>query len=317
MSAMPEIADQARNHWRSLLPMFGIDPKFLTGKHGPCPICDGKDRFRFDDKEGRGTFFCSQCGPGDGVKLLMRKTGQSFAQVAQGIREKLGEARETPSSRAADPVAQRRRAGEAWNAATPIFDDDAARYLAGRNFAGPYPTALRFCPSARTGEPTPPFLPAMLALVTGPDGQSVNLHRTFLENGSKASSVPPRKMMAGTVPEGSAIRLGAHTGILGVAEGIETALRVTQRLHIPCWSLIDAEKMKRWLPGNDVRELHIFGDNDRNGVGQAAAWTLYQRIYAMRDGPQVFFPHIPAAVGKDWADFGDDPDLWTMLELSE
>ncbi|NYY79755.1 hypothetical protein DMH17_06695 [Raoultella planticola] len=33
-------------------------------------MCGGADRFRFDDKEGRGTWFCNQCGAGDGLKLV-------------------------------------------------------------------------------------------------------------------------------------------------------------------------------------------------------------------------------------------------------
>ena len=33
-------------------------------------MCGGADHFRFDDKEGRGTWFCNQCGAGDGLKLI-------------------------------------------------------------------------------------------------------------------------------------------------------------------------------------------------------------------------------------------------------
>ena len=39
-------------------------------RHQACPVCGGSDRFRFDDKEGRGTWFCNQCGAGDGLKLV-------------------------------------------------------------------------------------------------------------------------------------------------------------------------------------------------------------------------------------------------------
>ena len=37
---------------------------------GTCPMCGGKDRFRFDDKGGRGTWICSQCGAGDEIELV-------------------------------------------------------------------------------------------------------------------------------------------------------------------------------------------------------------------------------------------------------
>ncbi len=39
----------------------------------------GKTRFRFDDKEGRGTWICNHCGAGDGADLAMKVTGMSSA----------------------------------------------------------------------------------------------------------------------------------------------------------------------------------------------------------------------------------------------
>ena len=63
---------RARGRWKEILAQFGIDPKFLTNRHGSCPLCRGKDRFRFDDKDGSGSYFCNQCGPGSGV-ILIRK----------------------------------------------------------------------------------------------------------------------------------------------------------------------------------------------------------------------------------------------------
>ncbi|MEK9606509.1 MAG: primase-helicase zinc-binding domain-containing protein, partial [Gammaproteobacteria bacterium] len=55
---------QARNRWSEILAYAGVDAKALHDVHGPCPGCKGKDRFRFDNKGGDGTFICSQ-GNGD------------------------------------------------------------------------------------------------------------------------------------------------------------------------------------------------------------------------------------------------------------
>jgi putative DNA primase/helicase len=51
-----------RHRWLDILTGLGVPAKFLRNKHGPCPMCGGKDRFRFDDKDGKGTFFCNGCG---------------------------------------------------------------------------------------------------------------------------------------------------------------------------------------------------------------------------------------------------------------
>ena len=85
MSERLDVRHVAQGRWRSILAVLGADEKTLSGKHGPCPMCGGRDRFRFDDKEGRGTFFCSGCGAGDGVQLAMAITGQTFKEVAQQI----------------------------------------------------------------------------------------------------------------------------------------------------------------------------------------------------------------------------------------
>lgn len=68
------VKKQARHQWNDLLVAAGIDAKALVNVHGPCPGCGGKDRFRFDNLDGNGTFICSQGNgnnlSGDGFKLL-------------------------------------------------------------------------------------------------------------------------------------------------------------------------------------------------------------------------------------------------------
>ncbi|MGU5700399.1 DUF927 domain-containing protein [Aeromonas caviae] len=77
-----DVARVACGHWPELLAGIGIDvPR--RGKHGPCPACGGKDRFRLDDKGGRGTWICNQCGNGDGLDLLVRVTGKSTKEAAE------------------------------------------------------------------------------------------------------------------------------------------------------------------------------------------------------------------------------------------
>lgn len=72
--------------WRQTLENYGCH--LPNGKHhGPCPVCGGKDRFRFDDKDGRGTWFCGQCDPqsGGGLLLLSRFLGKPTVEVAREL----------------------------------------------------------------------------------------------------------------------------------------------------------------------------------------------------------------------------------------
>lgn len=77
--------------WRPTLEGYGCH--IPSGRrHGPCPICGGKDRFRFDDKDGRGTWFCSHCDPqsGGGLALLAKFIGKSAHETALELLGEVG-----------------------------------------------------------------------------------------------------------------------------------------------------------------------------------------------------------------------------------
>ncbi|EOV9601919.1 primase-helicase zinc-binding domain-containing protein [Cronobacter malonaticus] len=75
-----ETVKQACGHWPRILPALGV--KVIKNRHQACPVCGGSDRFRFDDKEGRGTWFCNQCGAGDGLKLVEKVFSVSASEAA-------------------------------------------------------------------------------------------------------------------------------------------------------------------------------------------------------------------------------------------
>ncbi|HBB8935540.1 DUF927 domain-containing protein [Escherichia coli] len=87
-SDFQEIVNQARNKWPQILQCVGINIPD-GGKHGPCPACGGKDRFRFDNKGGRGTWFCNQCGHGDGLDLVKNVLGKNGGEAARIIADSL------------------------------------------------------------------------------------------------------------------------------------------------------------------------------------------------------------------------------------
>jgi len=92
-----QAVNAAQGRWLTILPLLGITVP-ANGQHGPCPTCGGKDRFRFDDKDGRGSWICSQCGHGDGLDLVKRANGVSVTKAAQDVAEalQLPEVRDIP-----------------------------------------------------------------------------------------------------------------------------------------------------------------------------------------------------------------------------
>ncbi|WP_318389683.1 primase-helicase zinc-binding domain-containing protein [Enterobacter sp.] len=78
-----ETIKQACGHWPRILPALGV--KVIKNRHQACPVCGGKDRFRFDDQEGRGTWLCSQCGAGDGLKLVEKVFNVKPSEAARKV----------------------------------------------------------------------------------------------------------------------------------------------------------------------------------------------------------------------------------------
>jgi phage/plasmid primase-like uncharacterized protein len=88
-----QLANAAQGRWHGILSHLGVDPTYLRNRNGPCPGCGGTDRFRWDDKDGRGTFFCNGAGDpvaGDGFGLVKHIHECDFPTAARKVEEALG-----------------------------------------------------------------------------------------------------------------------------------------------------------------------------------------------------------------------------------
>jgi putative DNA primase/helicase len=292
--------ERARGRWRELLPRLGVAPKYLTNTHGPCPACGGRDRFRFDDKEGSGSYYCNGCGPGTGIVLVQRVNGWTFRQAADAVDGVLGDLRiarpaEPAQPRQADPERRRRDLEAVLRDATErrvVVD-----YIASRG--------LHVAPAAMQGHPALPYydtggklvgrFPAVVMPVHGPDGDLRSVHRIYV------ADVEPRKKLMAAVEKvpGGAIRLFDPADTLGIAEGPETAIAAYQRDGVPTWAGISSTILEGFQPPAGVRCIVIFGDNDLNFEGQRAAYSLARRLVREGYGVDV---RIPPRPGADWLD---------------
>jgi hypothetical protein len=126
--------------------------------------------------------------------------------------------------------------------------------------------------------------PAMVALFHGAAGTAVTLHCTFLrQDGCAKASVPsPKKILGVAVhgaTKGGAIHLNEpRGGILGIAEGIETALSLRLLKGIPVWASFCADNLARAHLPNQLHELFIGVDVDESGKGEQVARALAGRV---------------------------------------
>jgi putative DNA primase/helicase len=321
-----EIKDLALGRWPLILEQLQVldEDQLKSARHEVgCPACGGKTRFRFDDKEGRGTFYCSHCGPGDGFQLVMNVKGWSFAETAKEIREifegaepvklqsiaKPGKPPETDEAKKARVQAKLLRTLKASKRVTA--GDPVWKYLVQtRKFPLTHiPSCIRYHPGLKYFDEDMKDLgtyPVMLTVVQGPDAKMVGLHRTYLTSDGQKAPVPsPKKLMETCGLQDGAIRLAKHGKKLAIAEGIETGFGVMFITKMPCWVTVSASLMPSVQIPEDVDEIHIFGDNDlpdKKGrrAGQEGAMALDARLKS--EGRTVRGKVFPINPGTDFDD---------------
>ena len=197
------------------------------------------------------------------------------------------------------------RIASLWAQCVPITSSDPVhRYLCRRLVIDAFiaPQCLRLHPALdywHGGDKLGAF-PVMVAPIIAPDGRMVALHRTYLTADGRKADVPAAKKLtraAGPLA-GACIRM--HTpmrGVIGVAEGIETALAASQASGVPTVAAYCANALAAYRLPAGVRRLVIFADNDK--AGREAAEVLQSR--ALRAGLQSSVL-TPTDASADWLD---------------
>lgn len=305
------------------------------GRHVPCPIHGGTDGFRLMKKfDEVGSGVCNTCGVfKDGFSLLQWARQYQFRDALEEVANELGLGGESkshiplppppkrvPVNTQEEDEAIRKRLRWVYSTSIPIRSPEAepARlYLRGRGLTV-VPAMLRMHPGLHYRSPDGnrqgPF-PTLISPVIDGQGRGICLHRIYLTPDGKKAPVPePKKLMShpNDVPmQGSAVRLFRYTDILGVAEGVETAIAVTEATGIPCWALITSTLMPEFLPPRDVKRVVVFGDKDRpsqlypKGAGQEKAQELVKRLWALGVKASLALPPSeipPNAKSVDWLD---------------
>jgi hypothetical protein len=116
----------------------------------------------------------------------------------------------------------------------------------------------------------------------------------------KANDLAEPRMMLGR-PGRGAVQLAAATTILGLAEGIETALAAMRLHRIPVWATLGAERAAHILLPSRLERLVLLFDRD------AAGWKANRQIRLAHQytGLKLFSPWPPVP-HNDWADVLED-----------
>nr|WP_320375639.1 DUF927 domain-containing protein [Escherichia coli] len=255
---------------------------------GPCPACGGSTRYRFDDKDGRGTYFCSHCGAGTGLDLVMkvRQCGarEAAVMVAEVMALPLPEqkpAREKPQTDIASKVA-------CLAAKTAPGQSD---YLTSKGLQRPFPLLSDG---------------SMLITLTNVAG-AITGAQVIKPDGSK-------RLVAGTVKKGSfcVVNSVENTETVVISEGLATALSVQELRQIATViAAIDAGNLPAVAMAMRQRypnaQIIIAADNDQSSesdgiegvkvnTGKEAAEKAAKAVYGWVSMPPVDYK-------ADWNDY--------------
>lgn len=302
--------DAVIGNWALVFAAFDlphIDPKH----HCDCPICQSTKSFRIDDKEGSGSWIC-KCGAGNGWRLLQEVTGRDFKELAREVDKIIGNTYAQDNLKVSkDKVVS---AKSKFLTLPPLGDTDGQTYLNSRGIFRMPRMGVRWSAGERCKE-ADRNIPCLYAVASNEYSEPVYIHLTFVEKGLKANLETVRKLYTVQEAYGSvAIKLGTATNVLGIAEGIETALSATEIYKLPCWSTINANIMEKFRAPTGVTDLYIFADNDRNGTGLAAAFNCGKGNILSKNDVKKVIIRWPAKV-NDFNDFltsGDDVFEWVL-----
>jgi hypothetical protein len=174
-----------------------------------------------------------------------------------------------------------------WVAASPARGTVVAEYLERRGIALQPPASLR----CRVDSP------AMIAAVQRPDGKVVAIQSLRLTNDGEKAVLSAPRITTGALGAG-AVRLGPADEVLGLAEGVESALSAMQLTGVTVWASLGSARLHRVELPPEVKEVHIFVDNDE--PGRAAAKRAAE--VHIKAGRRVYLRSPPDECG-DWNDF--------------
>lgn len=336
-------------NWEKKLEEAGLTktfPKCLDGKASGCPVCGGKDRFRFDNKGNMGTYWCQGCGPGNGYTLLKNFTGWSAAEVLQFLDDGTVGKTDVPvrafsfedEDFSPEKVAKNRKQLQwAWNTTGPLNGRDPASLYLLKRVPGCDLTKLSrslrfhrgmdFWEADAVGEYVcRGTFPVLLAQAIDGEQNAITCHRTFLTTaGDKAPFEKVKKQMKGVRKlDGAAVRVinVPESRVLALAEGIENAVAVgtAYRYKMNVWALLNCGNLAiADIPANRFDKIIIFADHDpidlKNGYrpGEHHAKLLQARLEAVGYEVEIKMPPLE---GTDFADLWVQYYLQLMQRLS-
>lgn len=283
----------------------------------PCPICSKRKKFRLHWHQNKLNYICV-CGNGSLLNLVMETQGLDFKHACKEIDKIIGnefkpQSRVNQLRKEINRPHKKDQLMNRYEAIHTLIGSPVENYLKSRGIHELPRLGVKFS-NAEFDHTENRSFNCMYAIATTDNYEIAYSHKTYLENGLKADIAVNKKMETvnkyneqcqncGTEHAANvAVRMFECDSILGISEGIESALSAKQLFDVPTWSVLNTSIMKAFKAPLGVKTLVIYADNDKNGAGLAAAFVCGNKnILSNNDVEKVI---IRAPEEKD-ADFND------------
>lgn len=330
-------AVETKQGWIDLV--NGVTGANIEGKKEgePCPVCSaGTNRFVFDNSMGIGNNLCRKCDGGEGksaksrtgLKLIADIQGCTFDEactlagdwlkltpperyINQPSRPAPAPQEQGPQISEKDQQWAKKMISEALNGATDIEGTPAQRYLQSRGLKADYPIHnIRFNKIERYEKDQAPKSwqqNALIEKLTDPEGKLEGLQRVYLkDDDSKDTRKQTPKLTGNSNAQARAsVKLFDPAEIMGIGEGIETALAAHELSNLPVWASLNSGRLKSWEPPAIAKTIFIFADLDVSNTGYAAAAELYSKLKKRDLEVYLLMPGTVIPEGKQSVDFLD------------
>lgn len=237
-----EVRHKANGYWPSIMQRLNIP---TNRSEGPCPACGGNTRYRFDNKDNRGTYFCSHCGAGTGLDLVMKVNQCGAREAANLVAEAM--ALPLPEPKPARERTQTDIAGKVAAMTAKALPGQSA-YLTSKGLTCPFPLL--------------------------PDGSLVLVLKNAAGATTGAQVIKPdgsKRLVAGTVKKGACYVVNSIKSpeTVIIAEGLATALSVHQ-MHPEALAVVAVDAGNLLSVAQLMRQKHpnariiIAADNDQS-----------------------------------------------------
>ena len=311
-----DIFELLENRKVEALVSLGVDETVFNGRHQPCPVCGGKDRFRWDEKYPTPAI-CNQCGKKGWVKFASDVCDISYRDLAFRLKDIYGEIMNTTVTKIdnnSSTERARRRVHKILDDPKPIAGTIAEEYLHSRNLSIDlmgedyfYKPLLEYWDTSNPSNPVSKgHVPALVGKIRDCNGEVVGVQVTYLAAGQNGIRKKRKTITFAPYRGGGIWITPKKSESIIVSEGLETCLayEILAKSGSTLVAALDEGGLCDFKPPEWVKSIEILGDPDESFVGQAAAYILAKQLSHISE-VRVRIPNIiedRSAYGIDYCD---------------